>query len=120
MLALIEDGYIVSKPFGENARYDLIADDGERLLRVQVKTGRIRRGVIMLSACSTHGHRRTEVKSRPYHGEIEYLAVYCPDNGKVYLIPEADLTRSSIYLRLVPPRNNMQKTIRWASQYELP
>ena len=120
-IALTNAGYAVSKPFGENQRYDLIADDGDRLHRVQVKTGRVRRGVVKFSCSSTHGHRRTgNLATRPYTGQIEFLAVYCPDSGKVYVIPEAELTRSAINLRLVAPRNNMAKTIRWASRYELP
>ena len=119
-IELTKLGYLVSKPLGENQRYDLIADDGQRLQRVQVKTGRVRGGVIMFSCCSTHGHRRTgNLATRPYIGQIELLAVYCPDIEKVYLVPEADLTRTKIQLRLVAPRNNMTKTIRWASRYEL-
>lgn len=118
-VALAEAGYLVSKPLGENQRYDLIADDGIRLLRVQVKSGRIRRGAIAFSCCSSHGHRRTVLTSRPYIGQIELLAVYCAENRKVYVIPEAELTRTASHLRLVPPRNNMVKTIRWASKYEL-
>jgi PD-(D/E)XK nuclease superfamily protein len=119
-VALTKAGYAVSKPLGENQRYDLIADDGERLHRVQVKTGRVRDGVVKFSCCSTHGHRRTgNLATRPYTGQIELLAVYCPENEKVYLVPEADLTRSVIHLRLVAPRNNMTKSIRWASRYEL-
>src|SRR4051812_14037160 len=42
MLALHESGYQVSTPFGENTRYDLVLDDGARLLRLQCKTGRMR------------------------------------------------------------------------------
>jgi hypothetical protein len=119
-VALTKAGFAVSKPLGENQRYDLIADDGERLHRVQVKTGRVRDGVVKFSCCSTHGHRRTgNLATRPYTGQIELLAVYCPEGGKVYVVPEAELTRSGIHLRLVPPRNNMTKTIRWASTYEL-
>lgn len=119
-IELTKLGYFISKPLGENQRYDLIADDGQRLHRVQVKTGRVRGGVIMFSCCSTHGHRRTgNLATRPYIGQIELLAVYCRDTEKVYLVPEADLTRTKIQLRLVAPRNNMTKTIRWASKYEL-
>jgi hypothetical protein len=119
-VALTRAGYAVSKPLGENQRYDLVADDGERLHRVQVKTGRIRGGVVKFSCCSTHGHRRTgNLATRPYTGQIELLAVYCPESGKVYIVPEAELTRSVIHLRLVAPRNNMTKSIRWASSYEL-
>ena len=118
-IALTEAGYAVSKPLGESQRYDLVADDGTRLLRVQVKSGRMRGGVIEFSCCSTHGHRRTVLVTRPYTGQIDLLAVYCPDNGKVYLVPEAELTRTRAHLRLAPPRNNMVKTIRWAAKYEL-
>ncbi len=39
MLALHESGYQVATSFGENTRYDLILDDGERLLRVQCRPG---------------------------------------------------------------------------------
>jgi hypothetical protein len=118
-VALARSGYAVSKPLGENQRYDLIIDDGERLSRVQVKTGRIRGSVVMFNCCSTHGHRRTSLQTRPYTGQVEFLAVFCPENRKVYLLPEADLTRSKIQLRIAAPRNNMTKTVRWASWYEL-
>ena len=36
--ALVEAGYTVSFPFGDNARYDLIIDTGTELKTVQVKT----------------------------------------------------------------------------------
>ena len=115
--ALIEAGFLVSKPFGENARYDLIADDGERLHRVQVKTGRVRGGVIVFNCYSSHAHRRGGMQ--PYFGQIDYLAVYCPQLKKVYLLPEQELTASVAHLRLSPTRNNMAKMIRWASTFEL-
>ncbi len=51
-VALTRAGYAVSKPLGENQRYDLIADDGERLHRVQVKTGRVRDGVVKSTAAA--------------------------------------------------------------------
>jgi hypothetical protein len=118
---LAHRGYLVSIPFGENHRYDLIADDGERLLRIQVKTGRIRHGAILFNCCSTHGHRRSgSLSIRPYFGEIDYLAVYCPENGKTYIIPEKDLVRTIGSLRLAPTGNRQGRRIRWAAKYELP
>ncbi len=58
MGALIRNGYRIALSFGENHRYDLIADDGERLFRIQVKTGRLRKGAIRMICRSTHAHRR--------------------------------------------------------------
>lgn len=116
-LALVDAGYAVSKPLGENCRYDLIADDGDRLHRVQVKTGRLRNGVIRFNCSSSHAHRGG--KMRPYFGQVEYLAVYCPDTLKVYLLPEQELTASVAHLRVSPTGNSMAKRIRWAAKYEL-
>ena len=115
--ALIEAGYAVSKPFGENQRYDLVIDDGEKLARVQVKTGRLRSGVVLFNCSSAHAHRGRP--ARPYRGEVEYIAVYCPDTGKVYVVPEAHFTNSCGTLRIVPTKNNVAKTVRWASAFEL-
>ena len=52
-LALRDAGFAISVPFGENTRYDLVIDDGVRLLRVQCKTGRLRNGSIFFATCST-------------------------------------------------------------------
>jgi hypothetical protein len=57
--ALVRAGYLVSIPFGENHRYDVIADDGVQLLRIQVKTGRLRGGAINFWCRSSHQHRRS-------------------------------------------------------------
>jgi hypothetical protein len=115
---LVDAGYEVLIPFGENHRYDLVIDDGERLSRIQVKTGRLHGGVIAFSCASSHAHRHG--RSRPYFGEVEFLAVYCPQTDKVYLLPEQELTATTAHLRLLPTRNNMAKSIRWASAFELP
>ncbi len=117
ILAFRKLGYDVLLPFGENHRYDLVVDDGEKLSRVQVKTGRLRGDVISYSCSSSHAHRGG--KARPYFGQIEYLAVYCPGTGKVYVLPEKELTATRAHLRLSPPRNNMVKSIRWARDFEL-
>ena len=116
--ALLEAGYAVSRPFGENQRYDLVMDDGTTLSRVQVKTGRLRNGVVVFNCVSTHGHRGAP--ARPYRGQVEVIAVYCPDTRKVYLVPESHLTRSIGSLRIDPTKNNVAKTVRWACDFELP
>ena len=121
LAALVKRGYLVSIPFGENQRYDLLADDGERVLRIQVKTGRLRRGVIVYRSCSSHYHRRGGPQSnRSYVGEVDFLAVYCPENEKVYLIPEAELIKTHGHLRIQPTANHQGRKVRWAAQFELP
>jgi hypothetical protein len=117
MKKLASKGFWLSIPFGENQRYDVLADDGERVLRVQVKTGRLRNGVIKYACCSAHYHRGG--KDQPYFGQIDLLAVFCPDNDTVYMLPESELVATRAHLRIEPPKNNMRKTIRWARDFEL-
>ena len=121
LAALAQRGYLISIPFGENHRYDLIADDGSKLLRIQVKTGRLRTASFSTTAAArTDTSRSGSLALRPYFGEIDYLAVYCPQNGKTYLIPEAALVRTMGSLRLEPTENRQGRRIRWAAEYELP
>ena len=121
MLGLREAGYVVSVPFGENTRYDLVADDGERLLRVQCKTGRLRSGAVLFAVCSTYGHHRNPaVVRRPYHGEIDAFAVDCMRTRGVYLVPIEDVPNSrAVALRTAPPLNNQRAKIRFAIDYEI-
>jgi len=88
-----------------------------RLSRIQVKTGRLRDGVIKYANCSSHAHRgRTQ---RPYFREVDRLAVSCPETRKVYLLPESQLVAGQAHLRIHPTKNGMKKGIRWARHFEL-
>jgi hypothetical protein len=118
MAALINAGYSISVPFGENHRYDLLADDGERILRVQVKTGKMSGDVIRYSCSSSHSHRGG-VFARPYFGQVDIIAVFCPQNGKVYILPEKEFVATRAHLRLSEPANNQRRRIRWAREFEL-
>jgi hypothetical protein len=58
LATLIDAGYHVAIPFGENHRYDFIVEDPNgRLLRIQVKTGRLKNGAIRFNGFSSHSHR---------------------------------------------------------------
>ena len=115
--ALVRNGYEVSIPFGENHRYDLIMDIEGVLLRVQIKSGRLRNGVIWFSTCSSHRHRGGS--SRSYRGEIDYFGVYCADTGGAYLIPCTEAPTATGSLRISPTKQGQSKKVRWAYKYLL-
>ena len=121
MLALQATGHDVLVPFGENTRYDLVIDDGAKMARVQCKTGRLRKGAVLWSMCSNYGHQKNpRVVHRDYQGEVDYFGVFCPETQGVYLIPISDVPmRRQGSLRVTPSRNNQQKFIRGARQYEI-
>ena len=113
-------GYIVSKPLADSYRYDLVIDDGKKLRKVQVRTGRLREGSVIFNCFSTHSQRGGGAQTRPYHGEVDFIAVHCPQTGKTYLIPESELAHSQMHLRVDPTVNRQDRHIHWAAQYELP
>ncbi len=120
MLALHAAGYQVSTPFGENARYDLVLDDGATLLRLQCKTGRMRFGAVEFATASSYAHHPNEKPTqRHYQGQIDAFAVYCRETGGVYLIPIEDLPLDRAYLRVQEPRNGQRKRVRFARDYEI-
>ena len=116
---LVRRGYSVLVPFGTNQRYDLIIDFGDRLARIQCKTGRLRNGAVEFATQSTRVNTRRTFR-RGYGGEIDYFAVYCPATNGVYLVPIEETQGTNSFLRIDQPRNNQVKRIRWASDYELP
>jgi hypothetical protein len=117
MAGLNRAGYAVFVPFGENHRFDLIASKDGTLSRVQVKTGRLRRGVILFACWSSHSHRKGP-SVRTYAGEIDYFAVYCPDVDRVFMVPIGDV-RTSGALRWLPTKNGQNSRVRWALPYIL-
>jgi PD-(D/E)XK endonuclease len=116
---LLRRGYRVLLPFGVNQRYDLVLDMGDRFLRVQCKTGRLRAGVIRFATRSTRRNSR-ELSQRGYAGEADVFIVYCPDNRGVYVVPVDEAPATGMYLRLAVASNGQSQRIRWAKDFELP
>ncbi len=103
-------------PFGQGLAFDLgavIPPDGE-LVRIQVKSGRVRKGCVEFNTCSTdHGSGR-----RLYTGLADVIAVHVPDPEGLFVVPVELCPTSKGYLRLDPPRNNQRRRIRLAADYE--
>ncbi len=120
--AFVQAECLVWLPFGNGSAYDLIADFEGHLLKVQVKTGRLRMGVVLFPVRRFSGHlgREGKYKSRKYdEGEIDLFAVHCPDNDSIYLIPaQLGIEITAGRLRVTSTKNNQQQKIRWASDFE--
>ncbi len=119
LAVLVKRGYPALLPFGVNQRYDLVLDLGDRFVRAQCKTGRLRRGVIEFNTRSVRANTRG-VFTRGYDGEAEVFLVYCRDNDKVYVVPVPAGERHAISLRVEPTLNGQARRVNWAADYELP
>lgn len=114
LAALAGAGKHVLLPFGGQRRYDLAYEEAGRLVKVQVKSGRERKGAIIFR---THSVGRGPPMD--YREDVDFFGVYCHDRREVYLVPVGDVPPRDAHLRLNPPRNGQQSGIRWASQYLL-
>ncbi|MBV8599953.1 MAG: hypothetical protein JO359_00160 [Candidatus Eremiobacteraeota bacterium] len=111
-------GYFIYIPFGDNAPSDLVVEDrhGETY-RIQVKTGRLRNGVVLFNCCSFHGHRGRPATG--YVGKVDAFAIYCPNNDELYVVPidAPAATAAKGGLRIASPSNGMKSKIHWARDY---
>lgn len=116
---LVALGFEVYTPLNPNTRADLIVDTGERLLRCQCKTGRLRDGAVLFRACSVRSNTKASL-IRNYVGEVDFFLVFCPETDAVYAIPIDEATTSECRLRVDSSLNNQCVGVRWARDYVLP
>lgn len=110
-------GYQCSLPYGENSRYDLIADINGRLIRIQVKTSSVKNNnpdAFAFSCRSTHINSQGVVNKRYTDQEIDYFATFWL--GQCYLIPVKECSIEKI-LRLRYPSSGQKVGISLASDY---
>lgn len=119
---LLQCGYKVLLPYGQMHRYDLVIEDAdEKFWRVQVKTGWLdeEQSVIHFATSSSMNYTVKHKGARSYRGQCEYFAIYVEMLNRVYFIPVDEVGVTKGTLRLIPSKNNQEKNIRWAKDYEL-
>src|SRR5258708_1010032 len=114
-------GYVVLSPYGGNQRYDLVIEDADgQFWRVQCKTARIQdNGTVVAFDTANHNVTGKKRDWLHYRGQCDYFAVYCERLHKVYLIQVDQVGTTCAVLRLTPRKNNQDKYILWAKDYEL-
>ena len=114
LAAYLKEGFTVSIHFGSDASYDLLADTGSNIYKIQVKTAWISKGVLKYKCLRRQP--KSETRRPCKASEVDYLAVYCPVNESLYGIPIKNHPTLG-WLRLEPVRNGQSKLTRWASDY---
>ena len=76
-------GFTVSRPFGDNARYDFVVDAGAGLLRVQVKSVSVAHRADYRIPASSGGRKKKAYTP----GQIDFLAAYIIPEDAWYIIP---------------------------------
>ena len=109
----MELGLVVSKPWGDNSRYDFVVDTGERLLRVQVKsTSCLCEGRYAVAA---HG---SDPKSGYSAEDIDFLVAHVPPEEAWYVIP-VEAFVPHLHLWLYPRGEHAGQYERYREAWEL-
>ncbi|HVP43158.1 MAG TPA: group I intron-associated PD-(D/E)XK endonuclease [Terriglobales bacterium] len=97
-------GLIVMKPFGDSAPYDIVVDNGSRLLKLQIKSAASpRNGAYEINAA------RGRFIKRPYtRRDIDFLAAYLIPEDTWYIFPLSAFSPRKT-MRLHPNRRSSYK-----------
>lgn len=113
--AYVNEGFVVSIPFGAGASYDLIVDARLGLYKIQIKTAWLNNGCVLYK--SQRRQPGTGLTRRAYRsGEVDFFAAYCPATRAIYVVP-AENHGVEGRLRLDPVRNGQSKFVKWAADY---
>jgi len=112
---LIERGFNVSIPWGEDVRYDLVSEKEGVFKRIQVKYVTPQKGRLALFLRSANNWNTIKYTLE----NVDIIAVYDPKNDNIYFIPIKIFPKNNtLNLRIANPKNNQEKNIIWASKFE--
>ena len=106
-------------PFGQNTPVDMVVYINKSYIKVQVKTTqKIQNGKMEFELCRTNGFT---LEKYPYtKNDTDYFFLYCIENNTSYLISIEDVGNiKTLTLRLDKPKNNQNKGVRFAKDYDL-
>ena len=105
----LELGYTVSKPFGENSKYDLIIEKDYVFWTIQIKSGRISStGAIEFNPCSVY--RLQGINTKVFPDKINFFTIYVPENNNIYFVPNTpELPRNLVTLSLKAHNSSIKR-----------
>ena len=111
----------VAIPFGDNARYDLIAEFNGKLNKIQVKyCGQITENNSFTCPCASSTNHTTNKHLTTYDNDVDYMAFYITSIDKLLLVPIEQLAgKKTITFRLEAPKNGQKIGINLVDDYLL-
>ena len=112
-------GYQVSQPLVSDSRYDFIVDINNKLIRLQVKTSKLKEdgAYIEFATSSSHTNTQRTVNHSYTADEIDYFATI--HDNQCYII-SVDLCGSRQQrLRITAPKNGNQRGSKFLKDYTI-
>lgn len=112
---LLTKGWHISFPYGENLKYDLVAEKEGIFKRVQVKAVTPKNGVLHVNCRSSNNWSVVPYSSK----DFELLAAVDMNTDKVYFISSHRMHKNLFNVRLSLAKNNQNKKVNFASEFVL-
>lgn len=110
-------GIQVSLPFGDNARYDMIADIKGQLKKIQIKYCSGIRNNAFVVYCASSTNHTTNKHRTTYENDVDFICAYLAPINRCVIIPiEVIGSQGAFNLRLTPAKNN-QSTVHFVDDY---
>jgi hypothetical protein len=111
---------VYAPAFNTGARYDLIFELRDRLLRVQCKWASLARDVVVVRCYSTR-RARDGLRKRVYTADdTDVVVAYCRDLDRCFVLGTSRFARHpETRLRIRPCRNNQRRGVLWADDFGL-
>jgi hypothetical protein len=113
---LIAQGYSVSVPFGDNDKYDLVVDDGERLYRIQCKTAWSNKPETIRFNTHSQTTKEGAYHEQTYDGVVDAFVVRYPSMEQLYCVDTEEAGDQKMELRFDGEIDHPR--INWAETYE--
>jgi hypothetical protein len=110
---LMNMGWRVLFPFGENSRYDLVAEKEGKFVKVQVKYITPKNGTLEVNCKSSNNWSVDKYTPK----QVDFIAAYNAVHKKIYFLPSSKFNSSSIKLRFEPAKNGQQVNIKNAGEF---
>lgn len=115
----VKRGIQVSIPFGDNARYDLIAEFGGKLNKIQIKYCSIisENNAAICHSSSSKNHTTNKVMS-DYKNDVDYIAFYIAPWNRCCLVPIQECKGKTFSIRNEDTKNNQQSNTHMIKDYD--
>jgi hypothetical protein len=113
---LVEKGYMVLFPTTEHAPFDLVAYDGIKFIRIQVKYRSAVNGSVQIRLENWWADRNGSHGMPIDKNQVDVFCVYCPDTDKCYYFKPENI-KTYFSLRIETPKNNQLKRINLAENF---
>ena len=111
----------VAIPFGDNARYDLIAEFNGKLNKIQVKyCGQTTENHSFICPCASSTNHTTNKHLSTYENDVDYMAFYLAAIDQILLVPIKKIEgKKTITFRTEPSKNGQRIGINLVEDYLL-